>query len=138
MIRMNLGSNCLWGVQPERCLVRQGRELSTRPLRLGSSHRALANLWEQLMPVGGSSGGANRLGEGHDKVSTDRSSGGLVGGRSHIATAQNGPATGGYPPATKNPNLYGYYGYHHRHYGYHHRYYAYYPRYHHHRHWYRY
>ena len=55
----------------------------------------------------------------------------LVGGAT-IAMAQNGPLTGGYPPATKNPNLYGYYG------GYHHRYYAYYPRYHHHRHWYRY
>ena len=55
----------------------------------------------------------------------------LLGGAT-IAMAQNGPLTGGYPPATKNPNLYGYYG------GYHHRYYAYYPRYHHHRHWYRY
>jgi hypothetical protein len=55
----------------------------------------------------------------------------LVGGAT-IAMAQNGPLTGGYPPATKNPNLYGYYG------GYHHRYYAYYARYHHHRHWYRY
>jgi hypothetical protein len=28
-----------------------------------------------------------------------------------FAMAQNGPATGGYPPGTKNPNLYGYYGY---------------------------
>ena len=46
----------------------------------------------------------------------------LVGGAT-IAMAQNGPLTGGYPPATKNPNLYGYYG------GYHHRYYAYYPSY---------
>ena len=55
----------------------------------------------------------------------------LVGGAT-IAVAQIGPPTGGYPPATKNPNLYGYYG------GYHHRYYAYYPRYHYHRHWYRY
>jgi hypothetical protein len=56
----------------------------------------------------------------------------LLGGAT-FAMAQNGPATGGYPPATKNPNLYGYYGYHHR-------YYAYYPRYHryHHRYWYRY
>jgi hypothetical protein len=61
----------------------------------------------------------------------------LVGGAT-IATAQNGPPTGGYPPARWNPNLYGYYGYHHRHDGYHHRYYAYHPRYHHHRHWYRY
>jgi hypothetical protein len=61
----------------------------------------------------------------------------LVGGAT-IATAQNGPPTGGYPPARWNPNLYGHYGYHHRHYGYHHRYYAYYPRYHHHRYWYRY
>jgi hypothetical protein len=61
----------------------------------------------------------------------------LLGG-TMIAMAQNGPPTGGYPPARWNPNLYGYYGYHHRHYGYHHRYYAYYPRYRHHRHWYRY
>jgi len=46
----------------------------------------------------------------------------LVGGAT-IAMAQNGPLTGGYPPATKNPNLYGYYGgYHHRYYGHHHRY----------------
>ena len=34
----------------------------------------------------------------------------LLGGAS-FALAQNGPATGGYPPATKNPNLYGYYNY---------------------------
>jgi hypothetical protein len=66
----------------------------------------------------------------------------LVGGAT-IATAQNGPPTGGYPPARWNPNLYGYYGYHHHHYGYHHRYYhhryyAYYPRHYHHRRWYRY
>ena len=84
------------------------------------------------MLVGCSFGGANRLGEDHDIISTDRSSGGLVSGRSHDSHGSNGPLTGGYPPATKNPNLYGYYG------GYHHRYYAYYPRYHHHRHWYRY
>jgi hypothetical protein len=45
----------------------------------------------------------------------------LLGGAT-IALAQNGPPTGGYPPARWNPNLYG-------HYGYHHRYYAYYPRY---------
>jgi hypothetical protein len=41
------------------------------------------HLWEQPMPVGGSFVGANRLGEGHDKISTDWSGGGLVGGRSH-------------------------------------------------------
>jgi hypothetical protein len=53
----------------------------------------------------------------------------LLGG-AMFATAQNGPATGGYPPARWNPNLYGYYHhpyYHHRYYGYHlyyhHRYY---------------
>jgi hypothetical protein len=46
-------------------------------------HRAIANLWEQPMTVGGSFGGANRFGEGHDKISTDRSSGGLVAGRSY-------------------------------------------------------
>jgi hypothetical protein len=45
----------------------------------------------------------------------------LVGGAT-MAMAQNGPPTGGYPPARWNPNFYG-------HYGYHHRYYAYYPRY---------
>jgi hypothetical protein len=28
-----------------------------------------------------------------------------------FAIAQNGPPTGGYPPAGKNPNYYGYYGY---------------------------
>jgi hypothetical protein len=47
----------------------------------------------------------------------------LLGGAA-FAMAQNGPATGGYPPATKNPNLYGYYGYYHHPY-YHHRYYGY-------------
>jgi hypothetical protein len=50
----------------------------------------------------------------------------LLGGAT-FAMAQNGPLTGGYPPATKNPNLYGYYYhhpyYHHRYYGYHHPYY---------------
>jgi hypothetical protein len=34
----------------------------------------------------------------------------LLGGVT-FALAQNGPATGAYPPGTKNPNLYGYYGY---------------------------
>jgi hypothetical protein len=34
----------------------------------------------------------------------------LLGGVT-FAIAQNGPATGAYPPGTKNPNLYGYYGY---------------------------
>ena len=34
----------------------------------------------------------------------------LLSGAS-FAIAQNGPATGGYPPGTKNPNLYRYYGY---------------------------
>jgi hypothetical protein len=32
----------------------------------------------------------------------------LLGGVT-FATAQNGPATGAYPPVTKNPKLYGYY-----------------------------
>src|SRR6516164_2865207 len=36
------------------------------------------------MPVGCSFGGANWLGEDHDKISTDRSSGGLVAGRSYV------------------------------------------------------
>jgi hypothetical protein len=56
----------------------------------------------------------------------------LLGGAT-FAMAQNGPATGGYPPARWNPNLYGYYHhpyYHHRYYGYHpyyhHRYHGYY------------
>jgi hypothetical protein len=43
----------------------------------------------------------------------------LMGGAT-IAMAQNGPPTGGYPPARWNPNFYG-------HYGHYHRYYAYYP-----------
>jgi hypothetical protein len=34
----------------------------------------------------------------------------LLGGAT-FAVAQNGPPTGGYPPAGKNPNLYGYHGY---------------------------
>jgi len=50
----------------------------------------------------------------------------LLGGAT-VAVAQNGPATGGYPPARWNPNLYGYY--HHPYY--HHRYYGYHPYYHH-------
>jgi len=53
----------------------------------------------------------------------------LLGGVT-FAMAQNGPATGGYPPARWNPNLYGYpgyYGYPHRHYAHYPRYYAYYP-----------
>src|SRR5215470_8614668 len=50
----------------------------------------------------------------------------LVGGAT-IAMAQNGPATGGYPPARWNPNFYGHYGYSYypRYYGPH--YYGYYP-----------
>jgi hypothetical protein len=35
-----------------------------------------------------------------------------------MAMAQNGPPTGGYPPARWNPNLYGHYGYYPRYYGY--------------------
>jgi len=46
----------------------------------------------------------------------------LVGGAT-MAMAQNGPPTGGYPPARWNPNLHGYYGY----YAYYPPYYAYYP-----------
>ena len=46
----------------------------------------------------------------------------LLGGAT-IAMAQNGPPTGGYPPARWNPNLYRYHGY----YVYYPRYYAYYP-----------
>jgi hypothetical protein len=34
----------------------------------------------------------------------------LLGGVT-VAMAQNGPVTGTYPAGTKNPNLYGYYGY---------------------------
>ena len=49
----------------------------------------------------------------------------LLGGAT-MAIAQNGPPTGGYPPARWNPNLYGHYGYT-RHYAYYPRYYAYYP-----------
>jgi hypothetical protein len=39
-----------------------------------------------------------------------------------FAMAQNGPPTGGYPPARWNPNFYGHYGYSH-----YHRYYPVYP-----------
>ena len=56
----------------------------------------------------------------------------LLLGSAALAMAQNGPATGGYPPARWNPNLYGYpgyYGYPHRHYAHYPRYYAYYPSY---------
>ena len=42
----------------------------------------------------------------------------LLMGGAVFAMAQNGPATGGYPPARWNPNLYGHYGYHPRYYGY--------------------
>src|SRR6516165_7348858 len=52
----------------------------------------------------------------------------LLGGAT-IAMAQNGPPTGGYPPARWNPNLYGHYGYHHRYYAYYPSYYGYYPSY---------
>jgi hypothetical protein len=41
----------------------------------------------------------------------------LVAGAT-MATAQNGPPTGGYPPARWNPNLYGHYGYYPRYYSY--------------------
>jgi hypothetical protein len=50
----------------------------------------------------------------------------LLGGAT-MAMAQNGPATGGYPPARWNPNLSGYYGYPHRHYAYYPGYFAYQP-----------
>jgi hypothetical protein len=49
----------------------------------------------------------------------------LLGGAT-FAMAQNGPPTGGYPPARWNPNFYGHYGYPHRN-AYYPRYYAYYP-----------
>jgi hypothetical protein len=41
----------------------------------------------------------------------------LVAGAT-MAMAQNGPPTGGYPPARWNPNLYGHYGYYPRYQGY--------------------
>ena len=50
----------------------------------------------------------------------------LLGGAT-VAVAQNGPATGGYPPARWNPNFYGHYGSPHRHYAHYPRYYAHYP-----------
>jgi hypothetical protein len=50
----------------------------------------------------------------------------LLGGAT-MAMAQNGPPTGGYPPARWNPNFYGHYAYPPRHYAYYPRYYAYYP-----------
>ena len=42
----------------------------------------------------------------------------LLAGGATMAMAQNGPPTGGYPPARWNPNLYGQYGYYPRYYGY--------------------
>ena len=80
------------------------------------------------MPVAGSFGGV-----GLEKIMTRSAPIGLaaallVGGTT-IAMAQNGPATGGYPPAQWNPNLYAHYGYHHRYYAYYPSYYAYYPSY---------
>jgi hypothetical protein len=73
-------------------------------------------------------------GIGVEKIMTRSARIGLVAalllGGATFAMAQNGPATGGYPPARWNPNFYGYgygYGYHHHyyhsHYGYHHPYY---------------
>jgi hypothetical protein len=50
----------------------------------------------------------------------------LLVGEATMAMAQNGPPTGGYPPARWNPNFYGHYAYPHRH-AYYSRYYAYYP-----------
>jgi hypothetical protein len=47
-------------------------------------HHTLLHLWEQPRPIGCSFSGANSLGEDHDKISTDRSGGGLVGGRSYL------------------------------------------------------
>ena len=55
-------------------------------------------------------------GEDYDKISTDRSNAALFLGGATIAMAQNGPPTGGYPPARWNPNFYSHYGYHHRYY----------------------
>jgi len=49
-----------------------------------SSLAAIANIWEQPMPLGCSSDGGNRLGEDHDKIDTDRFSCGLVAGRSYV------------------------------------------------------
>ena len=71
-------------------------------------HRArmapiIAPFWEQPMPVGCSFGGANRLGEDHDKISTDRSSGGLVSGRSHDRLGSKWSAHGGISASAVEP-----------------------------------
>jgi len=67
--------------------ARRSRRLAPRVTRVvgsgASPSFALLQTWEPPMLVGCSFGGANRLGEDHDIISTDRSSGGLVGGRSH-------------------------------------------------------
>jgi hypothetical protein len=73
---------------------------------------------EQPMPVCCSFGGAIGL----EKIMTRSALIGLaaaflVAGAT-MAMAQNGPPTGGYPPARWNPNLYGHYGYSPRYQGY--------------------
>jgi hypothetical protein len=83
------------------------------------------------MPVGCSFDGANGLEKIMTRLARIGLAAALLLGGATFAMAQNGPPTGGYPPARWNPNLYGY-GYHHRHYGYyhhpyyHHRYHGYY------------
>jgi hypothetical protein len=70
------------------------------------------HVWELPVLVGCSSGGS---GLGTEEMMTRSARIGLAAalllGGATVAMAQSGPATGGYPPAAKNPNLYGYYGY---------------------------
>jgi hypothetical protein len=54
------------------------------PSGQGTRSSRYCKLWEPPMPVDCSFGGANRLGEDHDKISTYRPSGGLVAGRSYV------------------------------------------------------
>jgi hypothetical protein len=103
-------------------LAGEGRHGSIIPSRDGYAHATtcqqdkpdllLLRLWEQLVPVGCSSGGS---GIGMEKIMTKSVRIGLAAalllGGATFAMAQNGPATGGYPPARWNPNLYGYHGY---------------------------
>ena len=51
----------------------------------------LLQTWEPPMPVDCSFAGSNRYGEDHDKISMDRSSGGLVAGRSYICHGSKWP-----------------------------------------------
>jgi hypothetical protein len=88
----------------------------------GKPGRRFLRSWEQPKPIEGSSAGSGSM----ENIMTRSARVGLAAvlllGGATMAMAQNGPATGGYPPARWNPNFYGNYGY-----SYYPRYYGYYP-----------